>query len=227
MPQNRYFIDQDIFKDDTVFLKNMEMHHLKVLRKKKEDFVEIINGKDILAEGIIQEIKKDHTKIFIQKVTKKKIRSNLVLLQPLMQFSKLKLITEKACELGIDEIIFFPSENSLKNLSKNQMEKLKKTVISSVKQCGRLSLLTLLQIKNIKNIPSISFYADINGIKTPPPLKGEKIFFTVGPEKGFSKEEIQYMQNISAQPISLSKNILKAETASITICTIFSYLKNL
>lgn len=51
-----------------------------------------------------------------------------------------------------------------------------------------------------------------------------KIGFLIGPEGGFEKYEISGLSKSKAIPVSLGKNILKAETAAIFVSSIIKYL---
>ena len=58
-------------------------------------------------------------------------------------------------------------------------------------------------------------------------LKKNPICILIGPEGDFSEDERQLIvDNEKSMPISLAKNILRAETAAITATTILSYNLN-
>ncbi|MFX1555429.1 MAG: RsmE family RNA methyltransferase, partial [Promethearchaeota archaeon] len=51
----------------------------------------------------------------------------------------------------------------------------------------------------------------------------KKIIGIIGPEGGFSKTEIAVAEKAGFIPVSLGHNILRAETAAITLAAIFQY----
>ena len=54
MPHDRFFTPQELQEGTIIGLEAEENHHLKVMRKKVGDLVEIVNGKGVLATGKIQ-----------------------------------------------------------------------------------------------------------------------------------------------------------------------------
>ncbi len=50
-----------------------------------------------------------------------------------------------------------------------------------------------------------------------------KIFFVVGPEGGFSQEEIHTAEELGFIPVHLGKRVLRAETASLCFLSILQY----
>lgn len=49
----------------------------------------------------------------------------------------------------------------------------------------------------------------------------EKLLLLIGPEGGFSSEEVQYAVSHGAETISLGRNRLRAETAAVTFLSQF------
>jgi len=67
------------------------------------------------------------------------------------------------------------------------------------------------------------------GGKNPSPLVGEgkgegELLVLIGPEGGFTKEEVNFAEERGLTVISLGKRILKAETAAISAVTLVQYL---
>jgi 16S rRNA (uracil1498-N3)-methyltransferase len=50
-----------------------------------------------------------------------------------------------------------------------------------------------------------------------------KIFFVVGPEGGFSKEEVDEAEKSGFIPVILGRRVLRAETASLCLLSILQY----
>ena len=144
---------------------------------------------------------------------------------------KMDLILEKGTELGISEFIFFFSKNSsIKKISKNKVERMKNITISAIKQCKRLDLPNISIVKDIKKVKlqKNSFFGDIRNNATflldilEKPIKNSILFF-IGPEKGFSKEEMSFLEK-QAKGVSLSNNTLRSETAAISFSSIISHI---
>jgi 16S rRNA (uracil1498-N3)-methyltransferase len=51
----------------------------------------------------------------------------------------------------------------------------------------------------------------------------KKVFFMVGPEGGFSQEEVENAKQAGFLPVSLGERILRSETVSLSLLSIFQY----
>lgn len=111
MPHNRFFLDQDLSRDDTFLLQEGEAHHLlRVMRAEKGDLVELVNGRNQLIKGKVDAIGKKE--VSIQKIDLISIPikpPSFILAQSLIEMARLETIVEKTTELGVDEIWLFPA----------------------------------------------------------------------------------------------------------------------
>jgi len=235
MPKDRYFFDKDLKKDEFISIQGQEASHINfIMRKKKNDFIELINGKGILAKAKILNISKNLVEIKINNLFfEKEKKQKIILIQSIIKSDRLDLIFEKCTELGSDEFWLFKSKNSKKiNFTKNKLNRIKNIFISAIKQCGRLYLPKikfLNSIEDLKNIKGQFFLADLKkdnkNLIDSYKKNAENIFFIIGPESGFTKEELNYFEiNLQALPIKLNENILRSETAAITSISIISHL---
>ncbi|WP_084222188.1 RsmE family RNA methyltransferase [Thermodesulfobacterium hydrogeniphilum] len=237
---NRFFFD---FEGDEGFLSEEESHHLlKVLRKKKRDKIKLINGKGFEFEGEITDIFKKgkvwQAKVKICSVlrTEKPHLKKILAFIPILKGDKTEFLVEKGTELGIGKFIPFYSDFSVVKPSEKLQERLRKKAINALKQSGRLFLpeispvvnLTEFLLKNDFN-DSLKFFGS-SGKKTSLKdlmqklEKAQEIILISGPEGGFSKKEEELLLKKTFYPITISPYILKAETASLSLMSIFSFL---
>ncbi len=215
MPHNRFFIREPFKKIHQI--KGLEFHHLKkVMRLKTDEKIELINGLNYLAEAVITEITSSNAFVEIVNLSFQNPKiTSLILAQAKLKQANLEYVVQKGTELGVTHFHFFKSKLSCqKTPSKNQILRLHCIIISALKQCGRLDMPTISwEFPNSnKNI----FFADLSQKKVmlnkcsmlPATL-------IVGPEKGFTSEEIQRFQKLG-HSVSLSPHILRAETAAIS-----------
>jgi 16S rRNA (uracil1498-N3)-methyltransferase len=225
MPQERYFIDQDLHNTNTIDLYGDEYQHMRVMRTQIKDHVELINGRGVLAKAILKDLKTEKAILEITSITiDKNTLPHLSLAIGITKANKLDIILEKATELLVDEFYFFPSEQSQKK--EFPMQRAKNITIAATKQCGRLFLPSIKIASNIKDISQdnhINLFGDIK--KDIPPLKtlfstlqlnDKAVRFFIGPEKGFSPSEKQWLyENLNARSASLATTTLRSETAAI------------
>lgn len=207
----RSYVEDPLNEGDVLPLSKEELHHMKkVLRVKNGEKVELVNGKGILAIGEFQEEMRIISSSFSPPPPYKKI---LALANPLQPH--LELIIEKATELGITDFCLFPSTRSpIQDYSPSKKDRLHKITIAALKQCKRLHLPTITYLTP-KNLPHAYYLlGDPKGKQLPITIPQKDVGFIIGPESGFTPEEIAYLEQ-KASPIKLSENILRCETAAI------------
>ena len=228
MPHNRYYIDAPLQKDTTVTLTGDEWHHLvRVLRARKGDPLELINGRGILAEGIVSELKKQDAEITVTQILEERSPPPpLILAQAIPRMNHLEWIIEKGTELNATSFWLFPGLLSEKDtLSETQRTRLKHLAVSAMKQCGRLDLPEIVFKPPLLEWPPLQgtlLFGDTEAhapylwdltLKTPLP---SPVVLFIGPEKGFSPKEHEFLLNtLSCKGMRLHPNILRAETAPL------------
>ena len=224
MPSERFFVDDELDVGTMVFVEGPELHHLAhVMRVKKEEVIELVNGRGTLAKGKVVSIEKRQAELEVLSCEKHPVeKAQLILGVPLMRPAKLEWVVEKGTELGADAFWIYPAEGSEKErLSENQMERLKTIEVAAMKQSGRLDLPTLKVLDSFEELfqgaamilfgdprPEAAFIWD------EPFGPDRPIVFVTGPEKGFSKNELKELEK-KGKGVRIHKNILRAETAPI------------
>ncbi|HAW08183.1 MAG TPA: hypothetical protein DCW42_03295 [Bacteroidetes bacterium] len=223
-----FFSDFDQLSN-SIILPQDEQKHLKVLRLKDGENIMISNGKGLIA--LSQVIYKNNEPIlvpieFYPYYGELENHISIAFCQ-IQARDRLEFLIEKAIELGVAEIIIIHCDFSQKfNL---QPERIKNKAISAIKQSHRS---ILPQIRYEKSLEI--FLSKINPNLTPilldengdNPLKEtirrDSIVF-VGPEGGFSPEEMQIfgsMENLVRW--KLGNRRLRTETAAIKAISILS-----
>lgn len=229
-----FFIKNENLSENTIKLDGKDFFHAKnVLRMKEKDtFLVSIDNKNYLCE--IKEIFSDY---LIAEVKEKdffdtSLNIEIYLFQGLPKSDKLELIIQKAVELGVKEIIPVQMERCVAKIESNKVkaktERYQAIAESAAKQCKRAFIpvvstpLSLNQaIEKAKDLDLFLIpYENEQGIKSTINAlakikKGFKVGVLIGPEGGFSDNEIKFAKTVG-ETISLGKRILRTETASIT-----------
>lgn len=232
MPAERFFHEGPLCQGETVNLEDLEFHHLSnVMRLKRGEKVEIVNGKGSLAQAEIEDIKKKSATLVIRHIDEiAPSNFNLVLAQGIPRGNRLDFILEKGTELGVTEVWLFPAKQSeRKDMSANQMQRCQALVVAAMKQCGRLYL-PKIRIKDPitewKEMPLPCFHGDVSPhaprfsdfLQKHKPTEG--LIFCVGPEAGFTDREEETLKSMRSQGVTLSTNILRTDTAAIAAMAI-------
>jgi 16S rRNA (uracil1498-N3)-methyltransferase len=219
MPDDRFFVDEPLETGKNVRVEGIELHHLKdVMRIKIGEKVELVNGKNQLAQAELLSFHKAEATLLIQNVeTRDKPKNEIILAQALPRLNRLDFIIEKGTELNATAFWLFPgAESERKELSPQQKNRLIQISISSMKQCGRLDLPPLLFKPALSqwDKPSGHLYFGDPESSISYTSQTPLIFF-IGPEKGFSPSETALLQNWGAQGVRLHPNVLRIDTAAI------------
>jgi 16S rRNA (uracil1498-N3)-methyltransferase len=231
MPHDRFFIDHLLQPGMTVTLIDEEAHHLqKVMRKKWGDYVELVNGRNQIAEAQVEAIQKKGIVLMVHKVgAKTPPPFPLIICQALPRINRLDVIIEKGTELGMNALWLFPGMRSeKKELTDSQWRRLKALSISSMKQCGRLDLPEIvlkppLLTWSLQNFPG--YYGDLS--ENAPTLfsvypKNTAALFFIGPESGFTQQEEAHLKKLNIKGVKLHPNILRTDTAPLAVLSILS-----
>ncbi|MFA5917789.1 MAG: RsmE family RNA methyltransferase [Candidatus Gracilibacteria bacterium] len=145
---------------------------------------------------------------------------------------KIEYIIQKGVEVGYSSFIFFKSERSQNlKINENKIDRFKKIITEAVEQSGRnitpeIQFLEKIDLKSTKG-QNIYFHTDNNKAKKLKELniKEGKINIFIGPEGGFSENEIDVFDKNGFQKVNLGDFILRTETAGIVVG--FYLLENL
>lgn len=236
MPVNRFYKGSPFSKGEIICLEDQELHHLShVVRVREGETVEIVNGQGQIATATVISVGKkraDLELLSLEDPPPPLFKSVLALAIP--RINRLDTIIEKGTELGMSTLLLFPGKSSeKKEIFENQLYRLKTIAIGAMKQSGRPYLPEIIlspPLSKWKHFPEHSFYGDVSksaplffeAWQQMPPVK-EATFF-IGPESGFSEEEIARLKKENAVGVSLNGNILRTDTAAIAALALLQHL---
>jgi 16S rRNA (uracil1498-N3)-methyltransferase len=214
----------------------------RVLRLQPGDEILLCNGEGIDFNATIQEIGKRSLSLKITDsvaaVTEASKGPTLTLIQGLPKGEKFDLIIQKATELGIHSIVAFPAAHSVVKISKEQEEcrisRWNKIAAEASRQSERRCIPTITLAKNLDTAlrgvtDSVKLFLwereANNHLRTilPGAYHPASLVILVGPEGGFSADEVSLAKAYDCIPVSLGPRILRTETASLAILSILQY----
>lgn len=212
-------------------------HHLiHVRRHGLEEPVILFNGQGGEYHGKLVTISRREAIIHLEKFVdiERESSLDLHLMQAMPGREKMDFILQKATELGVTQITPLATAKQAYSLSEEQCLRRQyhwqRVIISACEQCGRNRLPTLNPIRTIAHTlqeeiapTQYIFHPRAEGTLTLP--KSSSIAIAIGPEAGFSDEEITYAQQAGWQPIQLGPRILRTETSSLAIISSLQCLK--
>lgn len=238
MRLHRFYITQKISKNENITLADQELIHQisHVFRLKAYDQVILFDGSGFeYVSQIISPAKKEIVFKILEKknpltqtgkISKNK-NKKVSLYLSLIKKNNFELATEKVTEIGVAEIHPIISERSEKK--DINLERLNKIVKEASEQSGRVILPEVFDVISLKEVVSqavkenkvcIAFHTVDNLPEVPPPTS-ESIAIFIGPEGGWTENEIAIFKEHNVQLCSLGSNILRAETAAIVASALF------
>ena len=229
----RLYYPENILENSTSLLSKEHTHYLvNVMRAKRGANVNFFNKNgEWLSEIVFLE--KDRVEVkFLSKIKENTNTHNIELAICLVKKNAMEIILQKATELGIKKIIPIISERT--EVKEINFERANKIVIEATEQSNQLEPPEISEILKLKDFLNINrnkiFFADINSdyiLEKKDFKEGECATVLVGPEGDFSPAERELILNGSTTvPFSLSKNILRTDTAVISAISLVNFITN-
>ncbi|MDI3534434.1 MAG: rRNA (uracil1498-N3)-methyltransferase [Thermosediminibacterales bacterium] len=238
----RFFVNPKDFFDNQVVISGTEANHIsRVLRMKPGQKITVSDGcgKDFLAEII--EINKDCVKaeIIVKTTTVNEPLLDVVLFQSLPKFDKMDIVIQKTTELGIKAIYPVITERTVVKLNEKKIHERQKRwsriAREAAKQSNRSCIPKVGQVMDFKSALNMINEFSLTIIPWEEEKRHnlkqilrnsagiKKISFFIGPEGGFTQNEVDLAMKKGAQPVSLGPRILRTETAGIALSAILMY----
>lgn len=248
MTSNCFFFNRIDLQSPYIFLEGEEHHHLShVSRIKPKEKVWLFDGQGKSYLAIVEEIRKEKTKLFIiEEKIRKKAKTKITLAQALIKLKNMEFIIQKSTELGVTTFLPVTTNRSMVKIEgkiENRLKRWKKIAREAVKQCRSswipyislpFSLEELIKKKEAERKFLLcenrgEYLRDIllKNVKSQRKKSPSSVLILVGPEGGWTKEEEEYILSHGFEAISLGKNILRAETAALCSLALISHFWNL
>lgn len=164
-------------------------------------------------------------------------RVHLNLYQSVLKGERFDWLVEKSAELGVERIIPLIADRSIaKEISANKLQRWKRLSAAASKQSGRTDFVDIgnpvefsFALKMISNssLSIISWEGEdklgLAQILSNNKSRSEFNLF-IGPEGGFSIEEIEQARNAGIITVTLGQRILRSETAGIVASALVLYI---
>ena len=210
-------------------LDKSQSHYIsKVMRIKEGESFSLFNDGGEW-EARLKEIKKGIVNfIIVKKLKNSEYNNEIWLAFTPIKLKHLNFMIQKATELGVTKFIPILTERTMvRNLN---LDRLSKIIIEASEQSNRINLPKLEKLIKFKEF--IKFYkntnivfGDLNSNNDQIKIKKDSpLCILIGPEGDFSeieRKEILSLKNV--KPLKINKNILRAETAAISIISIISF----
>jgi len=239
----RFFVDEIDAKQTSFSITGPEAKHIsKVLRMGPGDRFILMDGKGARFLALIESAGPYEVRVILEKPLPEPPPSpvEIILCQALLKFRKMDYSIQKTSELGVDCIMPFSSERTVVRLKKDRLpgriKHWREIAQSSAKQSDRAvpaGIEGLLPFNELvvkwKGEDALKVVLweeegskDLKGLLRESSMQ-KRFIGMVGPEGGFSREEVEAAKDAGFVPASLGNRILRSETAAITVVAVVQY----
>ena len=231
----RLYHPDSIVENSTNLLSKEHTHYVtNVMRLKRGSNVNFFNNEGEWESEIIF-LDKDRVEVkFLKKVKESQKKNKIELAVCLVKKNPMEMILQKATELGVNKIIPIISERT--EVKELNYDRAKKIVIEATEQSNQMfppEILEVIKLRDfLKNLDKNTklLFADVNSknsLRIEDLKNFESLCILVGPEGDFSTSERQSILSFSrVAPFTMSKNILRSDTAVISAISLVNFINN-
>ncbi len=240
---DRFFVEKKNvnLENNTCIIEGEDVKHIsKVLRCRVGEELEICDNDNNEYICEITNIDKSQVDLNILKRVDIKRESDLKIkvYQGLPKGPKMEMILQKLTEVGVDEIILVQTKRTVVKVDDKKedkkIERWERIIYEAAKQSKRGKIPKLRGVLSFKealadmkeNDFNIAPYENEKTKTIKQAIRGKdinNIGIFVGPEGGFEGTEINAIEEIGGQSVSLGPRILRTETASLVASSIVLY----
>ena len=231
----RLYHPDSIVENSTNLLSKEHTHYVtNVMRLKRGSYVNFFNNEGEWESEIVF-LDKDRVEVkFLKKVKESQKKNKIEHAVCLVKKNPMEMILQKSTELGVSKIIPIISERT--EVKELNQDRAKKIAIEATEQSNQMLPPEILEVTKLKyflenlSINTKLLFADVNTKNNlrSDDIKGfESLCILIGPEGDFSPSERQLILSVSkVAPFSMSKNILRTETAVISAISLVNFINN-
>lgn len=236
----RIFLPSAKIADKSLTIEGEKAHYLlSVLRCRKGDNFIVFDGRGTCFLSLIREIGKRRATADVLEIFPCNLESPLrsILVQGILRGEKMDIVIQKTTELGISEVVPAITERSQLRDTR-RVARWRKIAEEAARQSGRSMVPVVHEPVELRNfltstalqstLQGFIFYeeegmtlSEVVSSLIPHP---SSLLVIIGPEGGFSKEEVTCAEERGLKAVSLGKRVLRAETAAIASVTLVQYL---
>ncbi len=242
----------DRLKAGTMAFAGAEFHHMvRVTRHQVNDTVRLFDGTGREADAEITFISRHSATLKVGKVdtVPEEEGPRIILAAAMPKSSRAGWLIEKSVEHGLERVIPISTSRGVVDPRHTRLDNLRANIIAPSKQCGRSRLMEIGDLISWQEFVASDLVSASTAVAHPggmpfteslvhtmldegEPFAVERrqeprptIVVAVGPEGGFTVEEITHAVTRGARLVSLGPRILRVETAGIMAASIFQAAK--
>lgn len=225
--QHRFYVPS---WDERVEISGDEFHHARVVRLRDGEEIELFDGKGHAVAAVVESIGRDIAIArVLRPIDQREPDARLILAMAVIHLEKFELVLQKGTELGA--AAFIPMDTARVEVRperyRGKQQRWEKIVFEAVKQCGRSVIPAIEAPASFDEViarPERRIVFDLSGSPASAPAEAGApydgpLILLVGPEGGWTGEELERARNAGCTFLRLGTRRLRAETAAIAALT--------
>ena len=231
----RLYHPDSIVENSTNLLSKEHTHYVtNVMRLKRGSVINFFNNTGEWESEIVF-LDKDRVEVkFLKKVKESQKKNKVELAICIVKKNPMEMILQKATELGVSKITPIVSERT--EIKELNYDRAKKITIEATEQSNQMFPPEIFEVTKLKDFlenldkNTKLLFADVNS-KNNLQNSDFKVFkslcILVGPEGDFSPIERELILSVpNVIPFTMSKNILRSDTAVINAISLVNFINN-
>ena len=243
LPKVRIYCAPDHLEADRAILTGSAFHHLKhVLRMNPGDTLVVFDGAghEVLAVLEVYQGETAIARVLADTAVSSESPLDLTLAPSLAKGKKIDLVVEKAVELGVNRICVTTSRRSIAQIDPaaalDRVERWRRLAMAAAEQSGRTMMPVIERIRPLEEVAAakpadtLGLIFTRNAQPDPPATLRQrypdtrKVYCLIGPEGGFTEDEVEYCRQKGFIDVGLGPRTLRAETAAIVAAAVCQHL---
>jgi 16S rRNA (uracil1498-N3)-methyltransferase len=235
---DRYFAESPLAGKNTAVLSGPEAHHLAhVMRAKPGDDVILFDGSGQECLARVERVGRSEVELAIlsRQTVDRELSVPITLCVALPKGDRQRWLVEKAVELGVARLMPLNTSRGVAQPVEGALARLRRAVIEAAKQCGRNRLMEIADARAwTEFLPSAprdacKLVAHPGGSPLASAFVAEaarfgrdsaEVWLAIGPEGGFTREEVDAAQAAGWELVDLGPRILRVETAALLLAAL-------
>lgn len=235
-PVHRFFISPDLIATDEIELPAEICHQItRVLRLRVEDRVVLCPGDGTEWTVAVTEIQGKTVRVarVESRTPDVDLRCDLHVAVAVLKGEKLDWTLQKLTELGANRISLLSTERTISSAGEERwskrIDRYRRIVREAAEQCGGTRVPEVHEPRRVAELLEsvgsdharliLDPYAERSLARQLAPCPA-RILLLIGPEGGFTPEEVRRAAEQGATPVKLGRRVLRAETAALAAATL-------
>lgn len=248
---HRFFVDKSQIQGENIVFTGDDERHMRVLRLQVGDEIIACDGEELDYHCQIVEMRQNRIVTRIVDCTRSTPEPpvRIILYQGLPKLDKMDLVVQKCTEVGVSRFVPVATRRSVVQLTKEKagkrVERWQRIAEASAKQSGRGRIPEIAPVMSwseaMRDLEQTQNAVGLSHFLGLIPYELEKtqslrqtlaavnkadtsaIAIVIGPEGGFTEDEVESCTALGLKPVTLGPRILRTETAGLVVATCVLY----